>query len=316
MSNRPPFLTIDKRVDYLYHKDYFAQNSLSEEDVERLESLNFHYFLGYARNFRKLHFDGILKGEKSPSRVFRLIDIDATISETLYSGIRNAEWLLRHFFVQAYCEKFDPRGSFLEYENYANLGGEYTNDHLARGLINDILEYSEAYVVEQLSEAAKSMHCKTPKRCTSDNWSLCRDLSKELPLWSVVDSFSLGRLVKLVQRCDSSEEDTERIWRDVASGLDIPAGRFQAGMESLRSLRNLVSHQSRLWMRPTTNTVSKRGQFHKKIAQCHSKAMLPAFYNVASFQGSEEKRFAFSGRLEAIIDSEDDYKYGISHIGA
>lgn len=98
--------------------------------------------------------------------------------------------------------------------------------------------------------------------------------------------------------------------------MDIPADRFQVGMDSLRSLRNLVSHQSRLWMRPTTYTVSKKGKFRKKIDRCHRKAMLIAFYNVANFQGEEEKQSKFVKRLEELIDSEPDYKFGVSKFGA
>ena len=312
MANRPPFLTIEERVEYLYRKDYFARGSFSEEDIARLESMNFHYFLGYARNFRELYFDKALTGEKIPSRVFNIIDVDAKVSEVLYAGIRNAEWLLRHFLVQEYCQKFDPRGSFLKVENFLDLGGEYTNDHLVRGLMNDILEYSETYVVEQLSEAGKALKHKPPRRCAPDNWELCQKLSSDLALWSVVDSFSLGQLVKLVQRCDNDPDDKQRIWRKIAKDMGIPSNRFDAGMESLRSLRNLVSHQSRLWMRPTTNTVSKKGQFRKKVDRCHRKAMLLAFYNVASFQGEDEKRFAFAKRFESLIESEPDYAFGIS----
>lgn len=316
MGNRLPFLTLEERVNYLYKKDYFALGSFTDSDIARLESMNFHYFLGYARNFRELCFDGKLGGRKTPDRVFRLIDIDARVSEILYSGIRNAEWLLRHYLVQEYCRKFDPHGSFLDFENYLDLGGDYTNDHLARGLMNDILEYSEAYVVKQLSAAGKTLKGELPKRCDVGNWEHCKELAKDLALWSVVDSFSLGRLVKLIQRCDNTTNNEEVIWRKIAADMDIPAGRFDAGMESLRSLRNLVSHQSRLWLRPTTNTVSKKGQFRPKIDRCHRKSMLPAFYNVASFQGSEENRFSFAKRLEAVIDPELDYKLGVSEFGS
>lgn len=312
MANRLPFLTVEERVNYLYVKDYFSKNSFSEDDVKRLSSMNFHYFLGYARNFRGLCKDRKLVGTKSPSRVFRLIDVDAKVSEILYSGIRNAEWLLRHFLVQEYCQKFDPYESFLDFENYLDLGGEYTNDHLGRGLMNDVLEYSEAFVIKQLAEASKSRNCEVPKRSTSDNWDLCRDLSKDLALWSVVDSFSLGRLVKLIQRCDKSIKDEDRIWRKIASDMNIPAGRFYAGADSLRSLRNLVSHQSRLWMRPTTYTAKKEGIFRKKLSRCHRKSMLVAFYNVASFQGGKEEALEFAERLETIIDSAPDYKLGVS----
>lgn len=312
MPDPVPFLSVEDRVEYFYRKGYFLRDSLSEDDVDRLSSMNFHYFLGYAMNFRELHNCQRLRGAKLPSRVFRLIDVDSQVSEILYSGIRNAEWLLRHFLVQEYCQKFDSCGSFLDYESYLDLGGEYTNDYLAYGLMTDILEYNEAFVVERLSNAAKSHNQEPPRRCKADNWELCRSLCEELPLWSVVDSFSLGRLVKLIQRCDASSDDKDRVWRAIAGDMGIPAKRFPAGMESLRSLRNLVAHQSRLWMRPTTSTPKKEGLFHKKISQCHKKAMLVAFYNVASFQGSKEKSLDFARRLEAVIDPESDYKIGIS----
>ena len=41
-----------------------------------------------------------------------------------------------------------------------------------------------------------------------------------------------------------------------------------------------------------------------------------AFYNVANFQGEEEKRSKFVERLEELIDSEPDYKFGVSEFGA
>ncbi|AEX39031.1 Abi family protein [Corynebacterium pseudotuberculosis] len=264
-------LTMSKKMTTRQHARQLTRQALAQKVAHQsgLEPMKFHYFLGYARNFRELYFDGKLPGRKTPDRVFRLIDVDAKVSEVLYSGIRNAEWLLRHYLVQEYCERFESRGSFLDFENYLNLGDDYTNDHLARGLMNDILDYSETYVVEQLAEVAKALKCPPPKRCDVSNWEHCKNLSEDLALWSVVDSFSLGRLVKLIQRCDSTADDKQRIWRKIAADMDIPAGRFGVGMESLRSLRNLVSHQSRLWLRPTTNTVSKKGQFHKKIGRCH-----------------------------------------------
>ncbi|WP_377000960.1 Abi family protein [Corynebacterium nasicanis] len=278
--------------------------------------MNFHYFLGYARNFRELHFEGKLTGAKLPSRVFRLIDVDAEVSTLLYSGIRNSEWLLRHFLVRHYCQKFEPHGSFLDFETYLDLGGEYSNGHLARGLMNDILEYSESYVVKQLQEAGWELGYDVPMRCTSANWELCRDLSDRLPFWAVADSFSLGRLVKFVQRCDNDEDSRTQLWRSVADDMGVPAKRFQSGAESLRSLRNLVSHQARLWMRPTTNTATKKGQFRKRIDRCHKKSMLVAFYSVASFQGDESKRLEFADGLEKLIKNEPDYEFGVGNFGS
>ena len=50
----PPFLTVEQRVDYLYDRNYFERGSVTDEHTRRLSGLNFHYFLGYARNYRAL----------------------------------------------------------------------------------------------------------------------------------------------------------------------------------------------------------------------------------------------------------------------
>ena len=54
MSNRPPFLTLDEQVDYLYRKDYFAPNSFLEEDIARLKCMKCQYFVGYGGKFREV----------------------------------------------------------------------------------------------------------------------------------------------------------------------------------------------------------------------------------------------------------------------
>lgn len=315
MDSKPPFLTLDQQIEYLYKKYYFDRGTFDDTDRNRLGSINFHYFLGYARNFRELHFKRKITGPKDPSRVFRLIDIDAQVSGHLYIGIRNAEWLLRHYLVREYCQKYDPRGTYLDHSNYLELGSEYANDYLARGLMSDILEYGEDYVVSQLKESSKKNRIAVPRRCTEANWEDCRKLTRELPLWAVVDSFSLGRLVKLIQRCDGDSDPQSHLWRDIAKDFEIKPKTFQSGMDSLRSLRNLISHHSRLWSRPTTNTPRKQGIFRSKMESCHDKSMLPAFYNVASFQGLVVNRRQFATDLEAIINSNEDYYLGVSQFG-
>lgn len=312
MTDKRPFLSIEERVEYLYHKQYFTRGSFTEDEVERLSLMNFHYFLGYAKNFRELYFSGKISSDKAPSSIFKIIDIDAQISELLYSGIRKSEWLLRHFLVQQYCTKFDPRGALLRADNLADFNEPYTNEHLITGLLNDILGYGESYVVTHIDEVAARSNYERPTRCTRENRNQCLEVTQDLPLWSVVDSFALGRLVKLIQRCDKSQDAEAWIWKNIAKDMDIPANRFHTGMDSLRWLRNVVYHQSRLWMRTTSYSPSKKGLFRAKLSQCHKNAMMLAFYNVASFQGKLDDRRIFAQRLEEILDINPDYKLGVS----
>ncbi|MFZ1411099.1 MAG: hypothetical protein WAS07_06565 [Micropruina sp.] len=77
----PPFLTVDQRVDYLYNRDYFERGSVTHEHAEQLSRLNFHYFLGYARNYRALvGRRQVQVSRKSPDDVFRVIDLDGKVS--------------------------------------------------------------------------------------------------------------------------------------------------------------------------------------------------------------------------------------------
>lgn len=75
-----PFLSLDERVEYLYDRGYFRVGSIQDKHRRRLEEINFHYFLGYARNFRYLVDKGSISSAKEPDLVFQLIDLDHTTS--------------------------------------------------------------------------------------------------------------------------------------------------------------------------------------------------------------------------------------------
>ncbi|WPF66314.1 MULTISPECIES: hypothetical protein [unclassified Corynebacterium] len=46
MNNQSLFLSPEEQVEYLYRKNYFAEGSFSEWDINRLGAMNFHYVLG------------------------------------------------------------------------------------------------------------------------------------------------------------------------------------------------------------------------------------------------------------------------------
>lgn len=81
----PPFLNLNERIEYLYRQEYFEKASISDDDAARIDQLNFHYFLGYARNYRMLVGRGLVGAStKKISDVFAIIDQDHTVSEILY----------------------------------------------------------------------------------------------------------------------------------------------------------------------------------------------------------------------------------------
>ena len=93
----PPHLPNDtQRREYLRNKGYFDETLLSDELVAQLSHLNFHHFLGYARNYAMLHNLGIFKGNRDPQHVFDLISLDQKVATLLFAWIRRAELGLRN----------------------------------------------------------------------------------------------------------------------------------------------------------------------------------------------------------------------------
>lgn len=169
----PPFLDIDGRVQYLYDRDYFDRGTITEDHRQRLSRLNFHYFLGYARNYRTLIGRGkVGSGSKQPDQVFSLIERDHEVSELIYSGMRRAEWRLRSLAVKHYCDLFDSRGSFLNESQY-QLTSEGSAGALISQIVGQTLRYREPYVEDRVDQAAKALNCKRHRDYSTDAKQEC-----------------------------------------------------------------------------------------------------------------------------------------------
>lgn len=309
----PPFLDMDGRVQYLYDRDYFDRGSITEVHREKLSRLNFHYFLGYARNYRMLIGRGrVGSGSRQPDQVFSLIERDHEVSELIYSGMRRAEWGLRSLIVKHYCNLFDSSGSFLEESQY-----ELTSEGSAGALINQIvgqtLRYREPYVEDRVNQAAKTLNCKRHTDYSTDVRQECIRLVQGLELWSIVDGLSLGTLSRFITECDNRQDAPDRVWKQVAGDLGIANAIFRSNIMSLTVLRNTVSHQGRLWMRPAAQAPRRPKIFDKRLRGVDSKAMTVAFYNLALFQGAEGCR-SFADRIDDLVSADSVYAYGVQRV--
>lgn len=270
----PPFLDIDGRVQYLYDRDYFDRGTITEDHRQRLSRLNFHYFLGYARNYRTLIGRGkVGSGSKQPDQVFSLIERDHEVSELIYSGMRRAEWRLRSLAVKHYCDLFDSRGSFLNESQY-QLTSEGSAGALISQIVGQTLRYREPYVEDRVDQAAKALNCKRHRDYSTDAKQECIQLVKDLELWSIVDGLSLGTLSRFITECDSREDTTNRVWKQVAGDLGIANAVFPSNIMSLTVLRNIVSHHGRLWMRPAAQAPKTPKHFARRLRGVDSKAAL------------------------------------------
>lgn len=312
-NNRPPFLTTAEKVTYLAERHYFQRASITDEDVNRLSTVNFHFFIGYARNFRYLHDNGAISVPKNAKEVFKIMDADAQMSSYIFSGIRAVEFLLRHHFVNELCECSCPYEDYLEPANYRRLDDNYTQEDLVGGMLRDILNYREAYVVNHIEKQCKNLGFKQPpRRVSPKNREQVLPLVEGLPIWSVIDSLTLGHLNRAVMSFNPPDAEVP-IWKSVSRALDFKADRFAVGCSSVLFLRNLTAHHNRLWMRPTSNTPPKTGLFRKKMNNADSRSMVVAFYNLASMHGATAAR-EFASGFEELLDQNSAYAYGIRQI--
>lgn len=311
MSTPPHLPKKDQKLKYLGDKGYFGSADLNDTQVEILTNINFHYFLGYARNYGMLHDRGIFGGDRDPQHVFDLIALDQEVASLLFNLIRQAELNLRNRTVDFFCSNSVPT-SYLDESHLEKQSIEIDEREIVSGMLKEIFRYGEDYVISSLDQKAKSLGQRKPKRYSPQDHELCLALASDLPIWSVIDCFSLGQLGKFVMACDAHVEDqSSRTWRQLADSLGMRAKVFSSGIESLSNTRNLVCHHARLWMRPATHSPKKPQMFEKQLRGVDAKSQLMAFANVAHFQQGSEKRTAFQSILN-LVESNEMYHYGIS----
>ncbi|MFC6398007.1 Abi family protein [Luteococcus sanguinis] len=313
MAEEVPFLNLDGRVGYLYERGYFPRGSVTDEHRERLGSMNFHYFLGYARNYRMLTAQGLpCIQQPIPDDVFRVIDRDHEVAKLLYQGLRQAEWNLRSLAVEHYCGAHDPCGSFLREQQYVcTSSGSETE--MVRGIINSVLRHGEPFVEDHIAAQASQRGAERPKKYDQLRHDELVGYIEDLPLWSVIDSFSLGLLSRFITQCDKPSDPDDAVWKKVADGLAIRHPVFLTNIESLTVLRNLVSHHARMWMRPTTVTPKKPKVFTKALRDADAKSMEVAFANVALFQGPRLAR-SYLDEVLALVACDPLYEHGVSKV--
>lgn len=240
-----PYLTVEERVTYLCEKGYASEVS---DDVTRyLARVNFHYFLGYARNFRKLVNEGRVSGDTSLDRLLRIIDLDRELSVLSFDALRRFEWRLRAAYVERHCELFAPTGCYVDEAHYVRPNPDLPT--VPACIRKHSLQTREPYVVEHLS---RGLPAGKALRQMEDHELIAR--LRTLPVWASVDTWSMGTLGRAIcqARGPELEDEAERVWlwRLVAADLGIANPLFMGQIESLSIFRNLIAHHSRLWMRP------------------------------------------------------------------
>lgn len=179
--------SLDDQRKYLIAKGYFPQGTtLSDDDRDMLACSNFHYLLGYFRNYSKYKNEGLLPGNPDISDVLDIVRMDVKVSSLLYGYMRQSEQAIRAAWVDVFCTYRSPH-EYLNPDAYICMNQDRPVDALIKDMMRHILRYREPYVRERIEEWWKSCaksSSKTPSE-NLDDWEDVEELremmQKELP---------------------------------------------------------------------------------------------------------------------------------------
>lgn len=311
MTDDRPYLTPKQRAEYLVRRGYVEAGDLSEEATSFLGRTNFHYFLGYARNFRKLRRDGLIEGDDRIDRVIQMVQLDHEVSTRLFAALRTLEWRLRSALIDHHCQLYPPAGCFLKPDHFTVMRLEappvdvVLREQIARSREPFVLGVFEAY-----ERANGRPWLESPRKMT-DAHKLAA--MQDLPIWAAVDGWTLGLLERVVTETKPVVIDDEQrwLWKGVASEFSISNQLFQTQLNSLIVLRNLVAHHSRLWMRPTTASPKKPKVYEKVSRDADSKSMYVLWLTLASFLRSGGGDRELIHDLDALLARDPLYDLGV-----
>lgn len=314
--------SLDDQRKYLIAKGYFPQGTtLSDDDRDMLACSNFHYLLGYFRNYNKYKSEGLLPENPGISDVLNLVRMDVEVSSLLYGYMRQSEQAIRAAWVHVFCDERSPF-EYLNPDAYYSTNQNKTGETLTRDMMRHILRYREPYVRERIEKWWKSCSRDPHTRLEHlEDWGdieeLRKKMQRELPLWSVVDSFSMGVLSRAVSQSilvaaeESVDIEKMMLYKKTAEYMGINHKHFEGRLKSLTTLRNRVAHGSRLWMMPTTDTSAKPKIFAKDLREADRKGMLVSFANVALLQGNTRRQREAWKAIKALVEQNESYRVGV-----
>ncbi|BAI65694.1 phosphoribosylaminoimidazole synthetase [Rothia mucilaginosa DY-18] len=314
----------EEKMKYMISKGYLEQiPELNKEDLEMFECTNFHHLLGYIRQYNRLIEAGKISGPFDLSQVLDIVRMDTRVTSLLQGYIREGEQAIRSAWIKAFCSGCDKYGR--EYSEYLNPDSYPGDERITRDMMAHILRYREPYVRKHIRrwwrQRVKANPSLKDERFTDlKNWNeadLRKKMQAELPLWSVVDSFSLGLLSRAVRRSripgvsdGHGRTNDSEICNETAKYMGILWGdEFQNRMKSFCVLRNRISHGSRLWMMPETVAPKKPEAdiFEEALKNADLRGMLLGFANVALFQGSKDRRDDAWCRIHELVKENPVY---------
>lgn len=307
----PKFLPLDQRIKYLEDNGYARPGSISETFIEALRLINFHHFLGYARNYRKLIRLGLVRGDESLDRLLTIISLDRRFSVLVFQGLQLLEWRLRALAVEHHCALFDTTRCFFEAAHYAKTS---LDEQPAEALLREqVLRMKEPYIVRHFERWRDRL--ELPKGLEPSRWRVeHQDVAlAELPIWTIIDGLTLGLLVRVLMNTKSVRIDGEDVWlwKRVAHALATSNQTFAGDLRGMIDLRNQVAHHARLWMRTTTNSPRPPKLFRAKLRSVHPKSIYTGVAALAALISTMPEGKEFLRDIENLVKEDEIFELGI-----
>lgn len=307
MTNRP-YLSLPQRHRYLIDRGYIEESTLSEGQASFLSRTNFHYFLGYARNFRKLRRERLVSGDDGLDRLIGLVQLDRDLSVLVFAAVRDLEWRLRASLVDEHCAIYPSVACFFDDGHFRTMSREARPLHEV--LREQILRSREPFVLstfETFEIGSRGVWSGSPELMPEAERN---GAIRQLPIWSVVDGWTLGVLERVITETAPTAAD-DWLWKRVASNFGVSNQIFQSQLASLIVLRNLVAHHSRLWMRPSA-AIPKLPKIYRQAGRdSQAKSMHVVILTLASFLRKDGLDRKFIADVDALLSTDALYAMGI-----
>ena len=308
-----PYLLPENREAYLRSKG-LIEGDISDDDREWLYFINPHYLISYARNYQLLVEQNQITEPKTLSNIRGIVETDAQLAAVLMPWMRTAELNLRALTLKHYCAGHQFGDGYLDISRWTRMQ-EGDDKRLQGALLNSISRCGEPHVAEHLDRKwAKSHTGDRPKVYDNHEHELWLELCSGLPLWAVVDSFSMGTLGKFIMRCGVQSQENP-LFKEIAGELGITAKYFGTAVESFGITRNLLFHHQRLWMRPMPKSPGLSKDLIRKyrnydFKEKHKQAQFIALLTISRFL-PRKQRDCYLDELENTIDQNEVFSLGI-----
>jgi abortive infection bacteriophage resistance protein len=306
-DNSAPFLTFDERVLYLTTKDYVVSGQMSDASRDFLSGVNFHYFLGYGRNFRKLRLEQPAYASASLDDLVQIVRTDHELSDLVFRALRTLEWRLRSLYVEHHCAFYDSVGPYMQAGTY---NADALDSPIHESIVAQIHRSREPFITEHIAASTAKLALSSRQLTPAEQAMVAGDL----PIWSTVDSWTFGTLCRAIQYCKRPSEDDEWIWKKISLDLGTPSKMFPQYLSAVQVLRNLIAHHSRLWMRPTTNTPKFPNRYRSERRATHEKSVYVVLLALADLIAKLPSGRGFKQEVDLLLDSNPLYSIGIRQI--